>query len=260
MTIGFIGTGNMGSALMTAMASRYTLCACSRGQEKLQKICAATGAAPMADARAVAAASDMVILAVKPYIIPDVLQQLAGNIRPETLVVSVAVGLPISSYEAVLGSSVKIVRTMPNTPAAVGAGVTAFCCNASCTDEDRAAVHAAFGTAGLVEELPEHLMGAVSALTGSSPAYICMLIEAMADAGVCQGIPRAQATRMAAQAVRGTAQLVLDSGKHPEQLKDEVCSPGGTTIRGVAALEQRGFRGAILDALNICGEAAKDKR
>ena len=102
-------------------------------------------------------------------------------------------------------------------------------------------------------------MGRVSALTGSSPAYICMLIEAMADAGVYQGIPREQAIRMAAQAVLGTAKLVLESGKHPEQLKDEVCSPGGTTIRGVAALEQRGFRGAILDALNACADAAKDK-
>ena len=111
----------------------------------------------------------------------------------------------------------------------------------------------------LAEELPEALMGGVSALTGSSPAYICMLIEAMADAGVYQGIPRAQAIRLAAQAVLGTAKLVLESGKHPELLKDEVCSPGGTTIRGVAALEQRGFRGAILDAINLCAEASKGK-
>lgn len=259
MTIGFVGTGNMGSALMAAMAPHHHLCAYNRGKEKLLRVCSETGASPRENAAAVAADSDILILAVKPYIIPNVLQELAGQIRPETIVVSVAVSLPLSLYENALGSELKIVRAMPNTPAAVGAGVTALCYNRNCTDNDRAIVQALFSAAGLAEELPEHLMGAVSALTGSSPAYICMLIEAMADAGVCQGIPRAQATRMAAQAVRGTAQLVLESGKHPEQLKDEVCSPGGTTIRGVAALEQRGFRGAILDALNICGEAARDK-
>ena len=259
MTIGFIGTGNMGGALMTAMAPHYRLCAYNRGRDKLLAICKATGAAALDSAEAVAAACDLLVLAVKPYIIPDVLEELAGKIRPETIVVSVAVSLPLSLYEKALGGDKKIVRAMPNTPAAVGAGVTALCFNDRCTEADRVAVRAAFETAGLAEELPERLMGAVSALTGSSPAYICMLIEAMADAGVCQGIPRDQATRMAAQAVRGTAQLVLNSGKHPEQLKDEVCSPGGTTIRGVAALEQRGFRGAVLDALNICAEAARDK-
>ena len=259
MTIGFIGTGNMGSALMAAMASRYDLCAYNRGREKLERICETTGARPMGSAQEVAWNSDMLILAVKPYIIPDVLRDLAGHIRPETLVVTVAVSLPISLYEAALGSGTKIIRAMPNTPAAVGAGVTSFCCNAACTETDRDAFIRAFSTAGITEELPEKLMGAASALTGSSPAYICMLIEAMADAAVCQGIPRAQAIRMAAQAVQGTAKLVLESGKHPEQLKDEVCSPGGTTIRGVAALEQSGFRGSVIAALNACGEAAKDK-
>ena len=259
MTIGFIGTGNMGSALMAAMASRYDLCAYNRGREKLLRVCEATGAKPMDSATEVARYADILILAVKPYIIPDVLNELAGRLRPETLVVSVAVSLPLSLYENALGSGTKIIRAMPNTPAAVGAGVTSFCCSAACTEADRDAFIRAFSTAGITEELPEKLMGAASALTGSSPAYICMLIEAMADAAVCQGIPRAQAIRMAAQAVQGTAKLVLESGKHPEQLKDEVCSPGGTTIRGVAALEQSGFRGSVIAALNACGEAAKDK-
>ena len=259
MTIGFIGTGNMGGALMAAMASRYDLCAYNRGREKLERICETTGARPMGSAAEVAAAADMLILAVKPYIIPDVLRELAGHIRPETLVVTVAVSLPLSLYESALGSDKKIIRAMPNTPAAVNAGVTAFCCNGNCTEQDKATFTEAFSAAGITEELPEHLMGAVSALTGSSPAYICMLIEAMADAAVCQGIPRAQAIRMAAQAVGGTAKLVLESGKHPEQLKDEVCSPGGTTIRGVASLEQSGFRGSVIAALNATAEAARDK-
>lgn len=259
MKIGFIGTGNMGGALITAMAPHYPLYAYDRSKETLLRICEATGSIPMDSADAVAAAADLLVLAVKPNIVPHVLQELTGKIRPETIVLSIAVALPLSLYEKALGSDLKIVRAMPNTPAAVGAGVTALCFNPNCTQADRDAVLAAFSTAGLAEELPERLMGAVSALTGSSPAYICMLIEAMADAGVCQGLPRDQATRMAAQAVRGTAQLVLESGRHPEELKDAVCSPGGTTIRGVAALEQSGFRGSIFSALNICAEASKDK-
>jgi len=259
MTIGFIGTGNMGSALMTAMAPHYRLCACNRGREKLEAVCAKTGAVPMDSPEAVAAASDVLVLAVKPYIIPSVLEELAPVLRPETIVVSVAVSLPLSLYENALGSDKKLVRAMPNTPAAVGAGVTALCFGRNCTAEDQALICDIFSTAGIAEVIPESLMGSISALTGSSPAYICMLIEAMADAGVYQGIPRAQACRMAAQAVLGTAKLVLESGKHPEQLKDEVCSPGGTTIRGVAALEQRGFRGAVIDALNATADAAKDK-
>ncbi len=259
MKIGMIGTGNMGGALLRAFAGKYELCAYNRGREKLLQICEEVGAVAMDSAEAVAAASDLLILAVKPYLIADVLEQVKGSLKDDAIVASVAVGLPLSHYEGILGDNRKIVRVMPNTPAAVGAGVSALCFCKNCTAADKEAVTAVFACAGLAEELPEHLMSGVSALTGSSPAYICMMIEAMADAGVCQGIPRAQATRMAAQAVLGTAKLVLESGKHPEQLKDEVCSPGGTTIRGVVALERSGFRGAVLDGINTCAEAAKDK-
>ncbi len=259
MKIGMIGTGNMGGALLRAFAGKYELCAYNRGREKLLAICEETGTVPMDSAEAVAAAADLLILAVKPYLIADVLEQVKGSLKDDAIVASVAVGLPLSHYAEIVGDARKVVRVMPNTPAAVGAGVSALCFSANCTEEDKDVVKTLFACAGLAEELPEHLMSGVSALTGSSPAYICMLIEAMADAGVFQGIPRAQATRMAAQAVLGTAKLVLDSGKHPEQLKDEVCSPGGTTIRGVAALERSGFRGAVIDGINTCAEAAKDK-
>lgn len=259
MTVGMIGTGNMGAALMAAMAPHYPLCAFNRGRNKLLRVCTEVGAKSMDCAADVAAASDILILAVKPAVVESVLAEVKPVLRPETILCSVAVGLPLSYYEARVGADRKLVRVMPNTPAAVGAGATALCFGSACTKADRDAVKALFACAGLAEELPEALMGGVSALTGSSPAYICMLIEAMADAGVYQGIPRAQAIRLAAQAVLGTAKLVLESGKHPELLKDEVCSPGGTTIRGVAALEQRGFRGAILDAINLCAEASKGK-
>lgn len=259
MKIGMIGTGNMGGALLRAFAGKYELCAYNRGQNKLLRICEEVGAAAMDSAEAVAAAADLLILAVKPYLVADVLERIKGSLKDDAIVASVAVGLPLSHYASILGKKRKVVRVMPNTPAAVGAGVSALCFSATCTEEDKKAVSAVFACAGLAEELPEHLMSGVSALTGSSPAYICMMIEAMADAGVCQGIPREQATRMAAQAVLGTAKLVLESGKHPEQLKDEVCSPGGTTIRGVVALEQSGFRGAVINGINTCAEAAKDK-
>lgn len=259
MKLGMIGTGSMGGALLRAFAGHYELCAYNRSRDKLLQICAETGAEAMASAEAVAATADLLILAVKPYQTAEVLEQVQGSLKDDAIVASVAVGLPLQHYAAILGEARKVVRVMPNTPAAVGAGVSALCFSESCTEADKAAVKTAFGYAGLAEELPEHLMSGVSALTGSSPAYICMMIEAMADAGVCQGIPRAQATRMAAQAVMGTAKLVLESGKHPEQLKDEVCSPGGTTIRGVAALERSGFRGAILDGINVCAEASRDK-
>lgn len=260
MTIGFIGTGNMGGALMAAMGPHYRLCACSRGRERLERACAAAGAKALDRPEDVAAEADLVILAVKPAVVPSVLARLQGVWRQEAILVSVAVGLPLSLYEEALGSGRKLVRAMPNTPAAVGEGVTALCFGSGCTEEDRAMVRKAFSCCGLAEELPESLMGGVSALTGSSPAYLCMLLEAMADAGVYQGIPRTQAIRMAAQAMLGTAKLVLESGKHPAQLKDEVCSPGGTTIRGVAALEQRGFRAAILDAINLCADASRGKQ
>ena len=200
--------------------------------------------------------ADLVLLAVKPIVMPSVLEQIAPVIREDQIIVSIAVGLTIESYVQALGEYRKIVRAMPNTPAAVQAGMTAFSFGAQVTEAEQKLVLDLFALAGGTAVLPERLMNAVSALTGSSPAYVYMFIEAMADGACWAGIPRAQAYQMAAQAVLGAAKMVLETGKHPAQLKDDVCSPGGTTIRAVAELEQRGMRSAVIEAMKSCVDAA----
>lgn len=259
MKIGIIGTGNMGGALMDAfrLDPQNTMRACNHGQEKLAAVCSRTGAEPVSSVREAAEGADLILLAVKPIVMPSVLEELAPVLQPEQIVVSIAVGLSIASYEAVLGADKKIVRAMPNTPAAVQAGMTAFTFGGNVTEAEQQAVLALFSLAGGTAVLPERLMNAVSALTGSSPAYVYMFIEAMADGGCAAGIPRAQAYQLAAQAVLGSAKMVLESGKHPGQLKDEVCSPGGTTIRAVAELERKGLRSAVIDAIGECVAAAE---
>lgn len=258
MKIGIIGTGNMGGALMDAFAldKENRMYAYNRGREKLEAVCARTGAKPVKETKEAVWDCDLVLLAVKPVMMPQVLEEIAPLVHGKQIIVSVAVGLSIASYEAVLGSDKQIVRAMPNTPAAVQEGLTAFSFGENVTAESQQKVLALFSLAGRTAVLPERLMNSVSALTGSSPAFVYMFIEAMADAGVYAGIPRQQAIQMAAQAVLGSAKMVLDSGKHPGVLKDEVCSPGGTTIRGVAALEQGGMRGTVMEAIRATVEAA----
>lgn len=258
MKIGIIGTGNMGGALMDAfrLDETNTMRACNHGREKLEAVCGRTGAVAVDSAAQAAQGADLILLAVKPMVVPGILEELAPVLQPEQILVSVAVGLTIASYEAALGADKKIVRAMPNTPAAVQAGMTAFTFNDAVTPEEQQQVLDLFALAGGTAVLPERLMNAVSALTGSSPAYVYMFIEAMADAGCYAGIPRAQAYQLAAQAVLGSAKMVLETGKHPGQLKDEVCSPGGTTIRAVAELEQRGMRSAVIEAIKSCVDAA----
>ena len=258
MKIGIIGTGNMGGALMDAFCkdAENTLIACNHGQEKLQAVCQRTGAIPAATAQEAVQGCDLVLLAVKPIVMPEILREIAPVVTEDQILVSIAVGLTIGSYQEVLGQDKKIVRAMPNTPAAVQAGMTAFSFGKNVTPADQQAVLKLFSLAGGTSVLPERLMNAVSALTGSSPAYVYMFIEAMADAGCYAGIPRQQAYELAAQAVLGSAKMVLESGKHPAQLKDEVCSPGGTTIRAVAQLEKQGMRSAVIEAIRTCVDAA----
>lgn len=258
MKIGIIGTGNMGGALMDAFAldKSNQMYAYNKGREKLEAVCARTGAKPVVSAKDAVFGCDMILLAVKPIIMPEVLNEIKDVVEGHQIIVSVAVGLSVASYEAVLGSDKQIVRAMPNTPAAVQEGLTAFTFGEAVTMENQEKVLSLFSLAGRTVVLPERLMNSVSALTGSSPAFVYMFIEAMADAGVYAGIPRAQAMEMAAQAVLGSAKMVLESGKHPGVLKDEVCSPGGTTIRGVAALEQGAMRGIVMEAIRATVAAA----
>ena len=257
MKIGIIGTGNMGGALMDAFClGNHSMRAYNPGREKLEAVCARTGAEAVDSPEKAVEGADLVLLAVKPIVMPSVLEQIAPVIREDQIIVSIAVGLTIESYVQALGEDRKIVRAMPNTPAAVQAGMTAFSFGAQVTEAEQKLVLDLFALAGGTAVLPERLMNAVSALTGSSPAYVYMFIEAMADGACWAGIPRAQAYQMAAQAVLGAAKMVLETGKHPAQLKDEVCSPGGPTIRAVADLEQRGMRSAVIEAMKSCVDAA----
>lgn len=258
MKIGIIGTGNMGGALMDAFAldKGNTMRAYNPGRDKLEAVCTRTGAIPTNSVLEVIDGADLILLAVKPIVMPSVLQEIAPVISQEQIVVSIAVGLTLKSYVEVLGADKKIVRAMPNTPAAVQAGMTAFSFGDQITKEEQAKVLQLFSLAGDTAIVPERLMNAVSALTGSSPAYVYMFIEAMADAGCYAGVPREQAYQMAAQAVLGAAKMVLETGKHPGVLKDEVCSPGGTTIRAVSELEKRGMRSAVIEAIKSCVDAA----
>lgn len=262
MKIGIIGTGNMGSALMDAFRKDSTIemVACNHSLEKLQAVCDRTGATPVKSAKDASAGCDLILLAVKPGVIPQILKEIAPVITSEQIIVSIAVGLTIASYEAILGGDKKIVRAMPNTPAAVQAGMTAFTFGSQITPEEQHTVLELFSLAGETAVLPERLMNAVSALSGSSPAYVYMFIEAMADGGCYAGIPRNDAYKLAAQAVLGAAKMVLETGKHPGQLKDEVCSPGGTTIRAVAELEKGGMRSSVIEAIKSCVDAAAQKQ
>lgn len=258
MKIGIIGTGNMGGALMDAFCqdSSHTMRAYNQGRGKLEAVCARTGAVPVDSAAEAVKGCDLILLAVKPIVMPQVLEEIAPVLRSNQIVVSIAVGLTLEFYAQKLGADRKIVRAMPNTPAAVRAGMTAFTFGPGITGTEQQQVLELFSLAGGTAMVPERLMNAVSALSGSSPAYVYMFIEAMADGGCYAGIPRDQAYQLAAQAVLGAAKMVLETGKHPGVLKDEVCSPGGTTIRAVAELEKRGMRSAVIEAMRACVDAA----
>ena len=196
----------------------------------------------------VAERADILILSVKPQFYADVIQEIKGHVTDRQIVITIAPGKTLGWLSEQFGKAVKIVRTMPNTPAMVGEGMTAACPNEHMTEEE---------SFSKVEIVPEKLMDVVTAVSGSSPAYVFMFIEAMADAAVSGGMPRAQAYRFAAQAVLGSAKMVLDTGRHPGELKDMVCSPAGTTIGAVRTLEERGFRSAVFEAVKVCEEISR---
>lgn len=262
MKIGFIGLGNMADAIIAGMLQKNIVKAqdivgSARTAATGEKMAAKYGIGIRDKNADVAKEADTLILAVKPQFFAGVIAEIKDAVSPETLIISIAAGKTLAWIEEAFGRQIKLVRCMPNTPALVGEGCTGVCANAQVSEkekEDAVALMESFGKASLV---PEHLIDAVGAVSGSSPAYVFMFIEAMADAGVAAGLPRAQAYEFAAQAVYGSAKLVLESGRHPGELKDMVCSPGGTTIQGVRVLEEKGMRGAVMDALAACVEKSK---
>ena len=257
--IGFIGLGNMARAMIGGMlekkiAESKQIIGSAKSKATGEKMAAQYGIGIRKTNVEVAKEAKVLILAVKPQFLEKVIGEIRDTVREDQLIISIAAGKSITWLAKAFGKSLKLVRCMPNTPALVGEGCTGVCICEQVTKEEAdycLALMESFGKASFVEE---RLMDAVGAVSGSSPAYVFMFIEALADGAVAAGMPRMQAYEFAAQAVLGSAKLVLERGAHPGELKDMVCSPGGTTIQGLRVLEERGFRGAVMDAITACVE------
>lgn len=259
-SIGFIGMGNMGSAMLNGMLKVFEpeeFIFSRKNQEKGKELSARTGVEYAESNQICAAAAKYLILAVKPQFFPEVLEEIRPEIRDEHIIISIAAGVTISEIKRMLGEKTRVVRAMPNTPALLGEGMTGVCFDeASYSAAEITVVNKLFESFGKMQIIKENLMNAVICVSGSSPAYVYMFIEALADGAVKYGLPRQAAYEMAAQTVLGAAKMVLETGEHPGVLKDRVCSPGGTTIAGVAALEEAGFRSAVIRACDQCYEKA----
>lgn len=252
---GFIGTGSMGGALAEAVcagagADRVILA--NRSPDKAERLAARLGCA-VGDNEKIAREAKFLVLGVKPQMLPGLLEGLAPVLRARTepyVLVSMAAGVSMERIAALAGGKDgPVIRLMPNTPAAVGQGVVLYDCNELVSEDDRLRLAKVLAPAGLVERMEERLMDAASAVSGCGPAFCDLFLEALADGAVACGLPRAAALRCAAQMMLGSAKLALESGSHPGALKDAVCSPGGSTIQGVRALEQGGFRGTVMEAV-----------
>lgn len=257
--IGFIGGGNMGGAMMSGIVKTGV---CKPEQvmvfdvyaPTLEKLQRELGIRTTDSIEQLIEASDIIVLAVKPQVLPSVMEEHGAKITADKLVISIAAGITLSRLTGFLSESHKIVRVMPNTPAMVGEGMAGICPNANVSEDEKGEILEIFNCFGKAEFVPEKLIDAVVGVSGSSPAYVYMFIEALADGAVREGMPRPQAYKFAAQAVLGSAKMVLESGMHPGALKDMVCSPAGTTIESVYALEKGGMRAAVMDAVHIAAE------
>ena len=262
MKIGFIGCGNMAKAMISGILAKSAIgqsgiTASDVSKEALAAAEAELGINTETDNKKVVDASDIIVLAVKPVYMEEVIKEIRGCVTQEKLIITLAPGKTLAWLDEMFGKDTKIIRTMPNTPAMAGEGMTAYCGNRFVSEDDKKNTYDILKSFGKAEEVPERLMDAVCGVSGSSPAFVFMFIEAMADAAVAEGMPRAQAYKFAAQSVLGSAKLVLETGKHPGELKDMVCSPGGTTIEGVGVLEEMGFRSAVIEAVRAAAEKSK---
>lgn len=249
--IGFLGCGNMGSALARAAAKKAgDLLLADHAQEKARALAAELGGAA-ADNGQVARQCDLIFLGVKPQMMAGLLSELGPVLRERSdrfVLVTMAAGLSIAAIRQMAGADWPVIRIMPNTPASIGEGMILYCAEGA-TEEEVSAFTGLMQGAGSLDPLPEGLIDAGSAVSGCGPAFVYPFIEALADGAVACGLPRDKAQHYAAQTLMGAAKLVLESGSHPGALKDAVCSPGGSTIQGVRALEQSGFRSAVMEAV-----------
>lgn len=261
-TIGFIGSGNMAQAMISSILSSNLVAK--------EQIIASEIIVPLremvekkynikttGDNKEVVRIADFIILAIKPNVYHLVLNEVKDYIKEGAIVIGIGAGISLSFLKEHLNTSTKAIKAMPNTPAMVGEGMTAISMRDKFSEVEMDEVLSIFNSFGKTEIVEEYLMDGVTAVSGSSPAYVYIMIEAMADGAVLEGIPREQAYKMAAQAVLGSAKMILDTNIHPGQLKDNVCSPGGTTIEAVASLEKSGFRSAIIEAMRICADKSR---
>ncbi|KAJ49203.1 pyrroline-5-carboxylate reductase [Clostridium tetanomorphum] len=262
-TIGFIGCGNMAQAMITGVVSSkivspVNVSVSDKDDEKLKCMKEKFNVNILNSNEEVAKNSDIIILAVKPNKYKEVIEEIKNYVKENVIIVIIGAGIAIEYVEKAFEKKVKVIRTMPNTPALVGEGMSAICCNELIEEEDLKVVVDIFKSFGKVEIIQENLMEVIPAVSGSSPAYVYMFIEALADGAVLDGVPRDKAYKMAAQSVLGAAKMVLETGEHPGVLKDRVCSPAGTTIEAVYSLEKNNFRGTVMEAMRKCTDKTRE--
>ncbi|KFE70804.1 pyrroline-5-carboxylate reductase [Hyalangium minutum] len=262
-TIAFLGTGNMAEAILKGLlragtAKPENIIATGRRPERLEELQRAYGVRTTSDNLAAAREADIIVLSVKPQAMDKLVVQVAPALDHRKLIISVAAGVPIAALERRLGAGARIIRTMPNTPSLVGAGACALARGEHASQEDLAVASRIFQSVGTTTVVDENLLDAVTGLSGSGPAYIFLVIEALSDAGVKVGLPRYTALKLAAQTVLGSAQLLIETNAHPGQLKDQVTSPGGTAIAGLHTLEAGGLRTTLINAVEAATRRAKE--
>lgn len=260
--IGFIGAGKMAQAMIGGMINSNLippewLIASTKSEETVEKVQQKYRIEVTKDNKLVAKKADILFLAIKPDIHLSIIEEIRNFVKQDTIIITIAAGISLLDLEENFNRKIKAIRSMPNTPSLIGEGMSAICKNEWITDEDLRDVIQIFSCFGNVEVIDEKFMDSIPAISGSSPAYVYVFIEALADGGVKAGLARDQAYKLAAQAVLGAAKMVLETGKHPGELKDEVCTPGGATIEAVAELEKRGFRAAVLSAMESCVQKTK---
>ncbi|MCH1627753.1 pyrroline-5-carboxylate reductase [Fredinandcohnia quinoae] len=255
--VGFIGCGKMAQAMIQGMLtsgilSPEQIIVSARTEETLISVKDQFHIKTSTNNEMVARDADYLFLAVKPDLYTEVINEVKNVMKEDAIVITIAAGISLDFIEKTFGRRVKVVRSMPNTPSLVGEGMSALCASNSVHSDEMIDVIRLFESFGKAEVIEEKLMDAIPAISGSSPAYVYMFIEAMADGAVIQGIPREKAYKLAAQAVLGAAKMVLETGLHPGELKDNVCTPGGATIQAVAELEKHGFRSSVISAMERC--------
>lgn len=261
--IGFIGSGNMANAMVggiinASLVPSINVVCSDHSMAKLEYMHKRYGITIATNNCEVASKSDILVLSVKPQFYPEVIDEIKDQVKENTIVVSIAAGQKIEIINKLFGKEIKIVRAMPNTPALVAEGMAALSPCPMVLPEELDLICNIFNSFGKCEVVSEKLMDVVTGLSGSSPAFIFMIIEAMADGAVLEGMPRDKAYKFAAQTVLGSAKMVLETGKHPAELKDMVCSPGGTTIEGVSVLEQNNLRASMINAVRSATKKSKD--